>query len=57
MIVITNSHNKIVLSKMNDKRIPTQHNTSIMIDINSSKKHFWFIPDKRLIYDMAKFFL
>ena len=56
-VVTTNSHNKIVLSKMNDSRIPTQHNISIKIEMCSNTKHFLLMFAKRLIYDIAKFFL
>ena len=53
----TNTHNKIVLSKMNDSRIPTQHNISIKIEMCSNTKHFLLMFAKRLIYDIAKLFL
>lgn len=56
-VVTTNSHNKIVLAKMNDSRIPTQHNISIKIEICSNTKHFLLMFAKRLIYDIAKLFL
>lgn len=56
-VVTTNSHNKIVLSKMNDSRIPTQHNISIKIEMCSNTKHFLLMFAKRLIYDIAKLFL
>lgn len=56
-VVTTNSHNKILLSKMNDSRIPTQHNISIKIEMCSNTKHFLLMFAKRLIYDIAKLFL
>lgn len=56
-VVTTSSHNKIVLSKMNDSRIPTQHNISIKIEMCSNTKHFLLMFAKRLIYDIAKLFL
>ena len=56
-VVTTNSHNKIVLSKIRDSRIPTQHNISIKIEMCSNTKHFLLMFAKRLIYDIAKLFL
>lgn len=56
-VVTTNSHNKIILSKINDSRIPTQHNISIKIEMCSNTKHFLLMLAKRFIYDIVKLFL